>query len=214
MDFVHANLQLYASHYTTDTSYTVLYNLSVLGLFLLGLWVARNGVLADVERWRPLLRKVVWLCLPLGMVLSVIHATRRMGVEAEGAAYGVVTAAYAGLAITAFGYIAGLALLLSQRGAPIHRALSPTGRMALTGYLASNAVGAFVWYGWGLGQLGSWNFAAINVLAILTFVAISVFSAVWLKRFRFGPAEWLWRSATYRKLQPMQRQEVSAAELT
>jgi len=214
MDFVQANLQLYASHYTTDTSYTVLYNLSVLGLFLLGMWVARNGVLADVERWRPFLRKVVWLCLPLGMVLSIVHATRRMGVEAEGAAYGLVTAAYAGLAITAFGYIAGLALLLSRRGALIHRALSPMGRMALTGYLASNAVGAFVWYGWGLGQLGAWNFAAINLLAFFTFAALCLFSGLWLGRFRFGPAEWVWRSATYRKLQPMQRQDLPAAELT
>jgi uncharacterized protein len=213
MDFVQANLQLYLSHYTADTSYTVLYNLSVLGLFLLGLWVARNGVLADVERWKPFLRKVVWLCLPLGLILSIIHATRRMGLEAEGPAYGVVTAAYAGLAITAFGYIGGLALLLSRRGAPMQRALSPVGRMALTAYLLSNAVGAFVWYGWGLGQLGAWNFTAINILAFLTFAALCLLSAVWLRSFRFGPAEWLWRSATYRKLQPMKRREAPAAEL-
>jgi len=208
MDFVQANLQLYVSHYLTDTSYTVLYNLSVLGLFLLGLWVARKGVLADVERWRPFLRKVVWLCLPIGFILSIIHASRRMGVEADGAAYGLVTAAYAGLAITAFGYIAGLALLLSRRGAPVHRALSPMGRMALTGYLVSNAVGAFLWYGWGLGQLGAWNFAAINCVAFLVFATLCLFSAIWLRRFRFGPAEWLWRSATYRQLQPMRRQDL------
>jgi uncharacterized protein len=214
MDFVQANLQLYLSHYTADTSYTVLYNLSVLGLFLLGLWMARNAVLADVERWRSFLRKVVWLCLPLGLVLSIIHATRRMGVEAEGAAYGLVTAAYAGLALAAFGYVAGLALLLSRRGAPMQRALSPMGRMALTGYLLSNAIGAFVWYGWGLGQLGAWNFTAINVLAFLTFAGLCLFSAVWLRLFRFGPAEWLWRSATYRKLQPMKRQGPPTAELS
>jgi uncharacterized protein len=86
--------------------------------------------------------------------------------------------------------------------------------MALTGYLASNAIGAFIWYGWGLGQLGAWNFTAINVLAFLTFAALCLFSAAWLRRFRFGPAEWLWRSATYRKLQPMQRQEVPIAPRT
>ena len=205
-DFMQTNVQLYLDHYRTDTVYASFYDLGVLGLFLLGLWVARNGVLADVEGWRPFLRKVVWLCLPFGFILSIIHATRRMGVEADGAFYGLVTAAYAGLAITAFGYIAALALLLSRRGDWIQRALSPVGRMALTGYLASNAIGAFVWYGWGLGQLGRWNFTAINLLAFAVFAILCLFSAAWMTRFRFGPAEWLWRSATYRKLQPMVRQ--------
>lgn len=210
LNFVQANVTLYFDHYLTDTAYVIIYDLGVLGLFLLGLWVARNGVLADVERWRPFLRKLVWLCLPLGFLLSIVHATRRMGVEAEGAAYGLVTAAYAGLPITAFAYVAGLSLLLSRRGAAIQRALSPMGRMALTGYLASNAMGAFVWYGWGLGQLGAWNFAAINLLAFLVFGFLCLFSAFWMRRYRFGPAEWLWRSATYRALQPMRRNAEAA----
>lgn len=211
LDFVQANLHLYGDHHLTDTAFVMIYDLGVLGLFLLGLWVARNGVLADVARWRPFLRRIFWICLPLGFILSIVHATRRMGVEAEGAAYGLVTAAYAGLPIAAFGYIAGIALLLSGRGVALQRVLSPMGRMALTGYLASNAIGAFVWYGWGLAQLGAWNFAAINLLAFLVFAALCVFSAIWMRRFRFGPAEWLWRSATYRRLQPMRRQAANSA---
>ena len=205
IDFVRANLVLYLDHYLTDTAYAVLYDLSVLGLFLLGLWVARSRLLHDVDKWRPFLRKVVWICLPLGFVLSIVHATRRMGVEVEGAAYGLVTAAYAGLALTAFGYIAGLALLLSGKWSPLQHVLSPMGRMALTGYLASNAIGGFAWYGWGLGKLGEWNFAAANIFALSTFAVLCLFSYAWMKRFAFGPSEWLWRSVTYGRLQPMRR---------
>jgi uncharacterized protein len=207
-EFVQANFQLYFDGYRTDTAHAVTYDLGVLGLFLLGLWAARRGLFADVERWRPLFRKLAWLCLPLGLLLSLIHATRWMGIEADGAAYGLVTAAYAGLPIAAFGYIAVLTLWLSRGGTGVQRALAPMGRMALTGYLASNAIGAFIWYGWGLGQLGAWNFAAMNLLALILFAALCLFSAAWIRRFRFGPFEWLWRSATYGKLQPMRRSPV------
>ena len=205
LEFVRANLVLYVDHYMTDTAYAVLYDCSVLGLFLLGLWVARSRVLHDVDKWRPFLRKVVWICLPLGFALSIVHATRRMGVEVDGAAYGLVTAAYAGLALTAFGYIAGLALLLSGKWRPLQHVLSPMGRMALTGYLASNAVGGFVWYGWGLGKLGEWNFTAANIFAFSTFALLCVLAYAWMKRFAFGPSEWVWRSVTYGRLQPMIR---------
>lgn len=60
--YVGANLRYYVDHYRTDTSYVVMYDVGVLGLFLLGLWTARNGVLADVERWRPFLRRIAWWC--------------------------------------------------------------------------------------------------------------------------------------------------------
>lgn len=207
LDFVAANLRYYAQHYRAETADAVIYDLSVLGLFLIGLWTARAKVLFDIEPWRPLLRRVAWWTLPLGLIFSLAFATRRMGIEAHGALYGLVTASYAGLSFMAFGYIALLALFFTGRGQPLQRALSPMGRMALTGYLASNAIGAFVWYGWGLGQVGKWNGAAINLLACAIFAALWLFSLAWMRAFRFGPAEWLWRSLTYGRLQPMRRRD-------
>jgi uncharacterized protein len=177
----------------------------VLGLFLLGLWLTRAGILTDVERWSPLLRRLLWTCLPLGFALSVLHATRRMGIEADGALYAAVTAAYAGLAITAGGMVAGLALLLTGRGGRVVSALAPMGRMALTGYLASNAIGAAVFYGWGLGQMDRLSITAMNTLALAIFIGLSLFSAAWLRTLRFGPVEWLWRSVSYVRLQPLRR---------
>lgn len=206
--FVCANLRYYLLHNAGETGPVVVYDLGVLGLFMLGLWAARRGVFDDVERHRPLLRRLVWVALPLGLLLSAIHATRRLGIPVDGAVYGVVSAAYMGLPIMAFGYLAALTLYISRRGEWLTRLLAPMGRMALTGYLASNALGSFVWYAWGLGRINdtAWlTTLVMNGLAVAVFVSLCVFSAVWLRVFRFGPAEWVWRSLTYGRPQPMRR---------
>jgi uncharacterized protein len=203
--YVRANLAYYVDHWRAETSYAAMYALGVLGLFLLGLWTTRVEVLADVERWRPLLRWLAWTCLPFGLILSIIHASRRMGIEIDGAGYALVTAAYVGLPIMAFGYIAALALLLTRAGRWLQPALAPVGRMALTGYLGSNAIGSFVWYGWGLGLMGAWNGAAMNLFAVAVFIGLAVFAALWLAVFRFGPVEWVWRCLSYGRLQPLLR---------
>lgn len=208
--FVCANLRYYLLHNTGETGYVVVYDLGVLGLFMLGLWAARQGVFEHIERHRPLLRRIIWIALPLGLALSAVHATRRLGVPMDGAAYGVVSAAYMGLPIMAFGYLALLTLYISRGGRWLSTLFAAMGRMALTGYLASNAIGAFVWYGWGLGRINdpAWlGMTQMNLFAVAVFAGLCIFSALWLGVFRFGPAEWVWRSLTYGRLQPMLKQK-------
>jgi len=210
--FVGANLRYYLEHQTGETGPVIVYDLGVLGLFMLGLWTARRRVFEDIERHRPLLRRILWVALPLGLVLSVAHATRRLGIPMDGIGYGVVTAAYMGLPILAFAYLAMLTLYISRGGRWLTTAFAPMGRMALTGYLASNAIGVFVWYGWGLGRINDpeWlTMAGMNLFALAVFAGLCVFSVLWLSVFRFGPAEWLWRTLTYGRLQPLARRKPS-----
>jgi len=83
--------------------------------------------------------------------------------------------------------------------------LAPAGHMALTNYLLQSLVWTWVLYGYGLGLWGQVPRAA-QVLLTFAFFAVQVSaSRWWLERFRFGPAEWLWRSLTYWQLQPMRR---------
>ncbi|WP_213981920.1 DUF418 domain-containing protein [Sphingomonas sp. dw_22] len=208
--YVAANWRYYLDMYWAHTADALVYNASVLGLFLLGLWTARNGVLADVERWRPFLRKVAWWCLPIGLLLSVVQGSRHLGIPAHGVMHGVVTASYAALAFAAFGYIALLCLFLTRGGRPLQKALAPMGRMALTGYLTSNAIGSFVFYGWGLGRMSGWSVTGICLFGLAIFAGLCAFSAVWLRFFRFGPAEWVWRSLTYGRLQPLRKVPAAA----
>jgi uncharacterized protein len=103
-------------------------------------------------------------------------------------------------------YAAGLALLfINVRWRPAVRVLVPVGRMALTWYLLQTVFGVWLFYDFTRGPslMGKLGAAPIAVLALLGFGFQLVLARAWLSRFQFGPAEWLWRTLTYRKLQPL-----------
>ena len=83
--------------------------------------------------------------------------------------------------------------------------LAPVGRMALTNYLSQTVISLFIYYGFGLGMMGKLSPAGTIGLTLAIFCAQVAFSHWWLARFRFGPAEWVWRSLTYGKAQPMRQ---------
>ncbi|HYM86257.1 MAG TPA: DUF418 domain-containing protein [Pseudoxanthomonas sp.] len=203
---VAANLSVLVQLWASDIAYKTVYVCSVLGLFLLGLLIARRGILFNVEAHRPLLRRVAWIALPLGFVLSVLHATESFGWEPGMPLAALVSASYVGLPLMAFGYVATFALLLQQRAQWLVRLLAPAGRMALTNYLASGILGALVFHGHGLGLMGKLSMTAMNLLAIGIFAFLLAFSHAWLRWFRYGPVEWLWRSLSYGRAPRMRRE--------
>lgn len=106
-----------------------------------------------------------------------------------------------------FTYVAsGIFVLARWPGlAPRARAIGTAGRMALTNYLLQIAAldVIFSGYGLGLGQIRPvWGLAA----ALACFSVEVALSSFWLSRFRFGPAEWLWRSLTYARREPLRLQ--------
>jgi uncharacterized protein len=88
----------------------------------------------------------------------------------------------------------GAAIVLAARALHV---LAPLGRMAFTCYLAQSFVLSFIFYGWGLGQFGRMSAATGILLAVAIYAAQAIASALWLRRFRFGPLEWVWRSFSY-----------------
>ena len=85
------------------------------------------------------------------------------------------------------------------------RCSRPVGRMALTNYLLQSVISLLFFYGYGLGLMGRWAPRRSVALALAIFALQVVLSHLWLARFRFGPAEWVWRSLTYGRAQPMRR---------
>ena len=75
--------------------------------------------------------------------------------------------------------------------------------MALTNYLLQTLISTSIFFGYGLGLYGTVGPTACLALTTLVFAFQVVFSVWWIGRFRFGPAEWLWRTLTYGKLQPI-----------
>jgi uncharacterized protein len=99
----------------------------------------------------------------------------------------------------------GIVMLLVQR--PWWRRvlgiLAPAGRMPLTVYFSQSVICTFIFYGWGLGWSGSVGVAGQVGLAFAIFAVQLALCHVWIRHFRFGPLEWVWRTAVYLKLQPM-----------
>jgi uncharacterized protein len=77
--------------------------------------------------------------------------------------------------------------------------------MALTNYIGQTLIQVFIFYGVGLGLIGRISNAWIPALAVPIFSAQLLFSRAWLKRFNYGPLEWLWRRLTYgsQRLNPL-----------
>ena len=106
----------------------------------------------------------------------------------------------------ALGHVFGLVLLLrlGVLGLAGH-CVAAVGRMALTNYLSQSIICSLVFYGFGLGLYGALDRFEQQLVVVSIWAAQLAWSPLWLSRFRFGPAEWLWRSLTYARLQPMRR---------
>jgi uncharacterized membrane protein YeiB len=113
-----------------------------------------------------------------------------------------------GITLTALAYCGVLALAFQTRlGAKLLSPLAGIGRMALTVYIGQHVIAAALFQGRGLG----WSHRpdVLSVLVPLVFglyLAEVVLCNVWLRYFRFGPLEWIWRSLTYWRLQPLLRE--------
>jgi uncharacterized protein len=83
--------------------------------------------------------------------------------------------------------------------------IAPAGRMALTNYIMQSVIGIFIYYGIGLG-LGTKVGPTIYVfIAVVIYLIQLWYSALWLKYFKYGPLEWIWRQLTYGKFIPIRK---------
>lgn len=97
-----------------------------------------------------------------------------------------------------------LAFSLAAPGAFLGR-VAAVGRMAFSNYLLSSLVMTGVFYGWGLGLFASIPRAQVYLFVLPMWALMLIWSSLWLARFRYGPAEWLWRSLTLGRLQSLSR---------
>ena len=109
-------------------------------------------------------------------------------------------------------YIGAVVLLLAYRPEWTHRlrAVGAAGRMALTNYMLQVVVLDALASGYGLKL--KLRPAAYVLAAVLLFGAEAAFSTAWLKRYRFGPLEWLWRTVTYGRPHPLRRERGAGSQ--
>ena len=100
--------------------------------------------------------------------------------------------------------VLGLVMLVCQRAmwAAVRRALAAVGRMALTNYLMQSLICLFVFHEIGLGWWNELERYQLYLVVAAVWAFQVAFSIAWMKRYRFGPMEWLWRALTYGRLPP------------
>jgi len=116
---------------------------------------------------------------------------------------------YLGSAGISLGYLALVMLWCrGPRNGAVQRRLAAVGRMALTGYLLQTVLCVLVFYGYGLGLFGDVGRAGQWIVVLAVWAFELWLATWWLARFRFGPFEWLWRSFTYLRPQPLRQEPV------
>lgn len=176
---------------------------SIFGMFLLGAWFVRSGAIVQPAQSARLFAWLRWAALPAGLglmlasyALSPWMDPSRLDLRSSSA----FSLALLANALMCLGYLAWVL----RAGARL-RWLAPAGRMALSNYLLQSLVCTGIFYGYGLGWFERLPRVWQVPFALVLFALQALASSWWLRHFRFGPMEWLWRSVTYLRLPPLRR---------
>lgn len=183
-------------------------------MMLLGIAMTRAGVLIAPREHLRLLRSARRWGLGLGLPLGAVAATLSIAGHGDDLA----TAAGFGLQLLSapafcLGVTAWVTLLDTERWTRTLVPLTLSGRMSLSIYIAESLLGALIFTPYGLGLFAQVGPAACLAIAAGIASALVLFSRWWFGRFRFGPLEWLLRSGTYGRWQPLGRQESGSIDL-
>jgi uncharacterized protein len=203
--------------------YTPESGLTVLGIFILGFTIGRSGILRDIPSHLPSIARMrIWglglgfMTMALERILAINYGYavfREQQASTDIQLVGDLLFTYGATAL-ALGYAATLILAAqTPRGKAILMPLAAVGRLALSVYLTQTIMFTTLFYGYGFGQAFQLGPVAVTVCAVIIFAAQIVICNWWLKYFRFGPIEWLWRSLTYLRWQPLRVPATNSAGL-
>jgi uncharacterized membrane protein YeiB len=186
----------------------------VLGMFLLGAWFIRSGLVTQPAAHLDFYKKMAMFGIPFGIGLSIVGAaissTHVRGVNDALFTFSQGLMLIASLP-ACLGYVAAIVLMFhSPRFRGFVAPFAQAGRMALTVYISMSVIGTLFFYGYGLGHYGmgrAWQL----VWCVAVFAVLLVLANLWLKRFRYGPLEWTWRAITYLRAPSMRQERLQPA---
>jgi uncharacterized protein len=191
-------------------SYAALFGLlltripTVLAMFLIGLYVGKTGLFEQPNLHLGLLKKVRFWGWGLGFPMAALIAIGYLSLPPIAAIVVLLfNQALAGVLLS-MGYASSLVLALSgDKVSGFARLVGNVGRMGLSNYLLQSLFCSLIFNGYGLGMAGKLLPWQIFGLTLLIYALQMIYSTLWLRYFRFGLMEWLWRGFTYQKWQPL-----------
>lgn len=185
--------------FVTDTFWRVS------GLMLLGMGFYKKRVFSN-KQTKKYYRKMVIYGIGFGLPLVVMGVLLDFHYDwdFQKSFFYFSQLNYWGSIFMAISYI-GITMLLvkAYTRSKLTKILAQVGRMALSNYLLQSIVCSFIFYGHGFGLFGDLDRSAQVFMVLAIWIFLIVFSVIWLKFFRYGPFEWLWRSLSYGKIQPL-----------
>ena len=168
-------------------------------MMLLGMILFRKGVLS-ADKSIKYYKKMVLVGFVPGLILSIIGLNQSYDFEWSGTYVMNIGANYKLISgfFMAIGYI-GLVMWFFKKGIfkNLQRRLQATGRMAFTNYIGMSLICTLIFNGHGLGFFGSFDRLQQFLVVISVWVLILILSPLVLKKYKFGPLEWMWRKLTY-----------------
>jgi uncharacterized protein len=179
----------------------------VFSVFLLGFWVSRHRWYQTPQVFLDTFRRWVPIVLPASILINLAMAWIDWGEYYQGSWMGGLKTIlyFLGVVPLSLCYVYLFTAAYTSGRYKILHAFTYVGRMALTNYLTHSILYVIFFRGTFLALGGKVGTLTCMVPVLLFFPLQIVFSKWWLQRYRFGPAEWLWRSMTYGKWQPMKR---------
>lgn len=175
----------------------------VLAMFLVGFFVTRKMLYADLEKNKKFLLTILVTCLFIGVPCNIILAnTMETGAYENLGPSGVVLPLVYAFGVPSLGIAYSIIIFFSyQKYAikPFLKILAPVGQLALTNYIMQSVIAGLMFSGYGLGYYGSVGPTRLMFLAGGIYIFQVVFSFIWLQYFRYGPFEYIWRVLTYKK---------------
>lgn len=179
----------------------------VMSMMLLGMALYKLGIIS-ASKSRLFYLKMALISLAIGYFLSAsgIVMNYRHNWSMEFSMFAGNMYNYIGSVASALGYIALVMLLAkSVKFVKLKTIVSSVGKMAFTNYILMSIIATFIFYGHGLGLFGKVERTDQILIVLAIWIILLVVSPLWLKKYQYGPLEWLWRVLTYRQKQPMKR---------
>jgi uncharacterized protein len=172
-------------------------------LFLLGLYAGKRAIFQNIEANLTLIRKIWKWSLVIGLSMSIVKFICKNLMGADFYSFYSVFHMGAGFlgdtGLCLFFMTSIVRLYQNKKWMLRFKPLAYMGRMPLSNYLFQSIVCTTIFYSYGLGLYGKVGPALGLVLTIAIFTIQIFISKYWLKRYQFGPMEWVWRSLTYGK---------------
>lgn len=169
-------------------------------MFLVGLWCWRSGLVRSVEQRMPFVRRLMWISFVTGVVGCGLGLRGEIaaGEQRAGMQFVAFVGQEFGAPALAIFYMCAITLVYFRGSARrLLDAIAPIGRTAMSNYVFQSLVCTSLFYSYGLGLFYRTTYATNVLIAVGLFVVQAWASAAWLRRFRFGPLEWLLRSFVY-----------------